>query len=88
YNDYFSPFEQEEWQNLIPNGSSAIGFGLYYSGGVLVGSILGAFIGLLIGLNFFAAPFWVAVIIGFLSGAVFGVGCAMLIHAHALRKPK
>ena len=88
YHEYFSTFEQMEWQDLIPNGSSAIGFGLYYSGGVLVGSVLGALIGLLIGLNFFVELFWVAVIIGLLSGAIFGVGCAMLIHAHALRKPK
>ncbi|MCL2136981.1 MAG: hypothetical protein FWH40_05620 [Coriobacteriia bacterium] len=58
--------------------------GLYYSGGVLIGLVLGSLTGLFIGLSYFASIFWLAVIIGALSGSVLGVGLAMLLHARAL----
>ncbi|MDR2493489.1 MAG: hypothetical protein LBD25_08560 [Coriobacteriales bacterium] len=66
-------------------GALYAAIGMYYSGSVLVSCILGAAVGLAVGMAVLDTWFWVGPIVGLVAGAVFGVGVAMLLHARALR---
>jgi len=76
------------WGTEAGNGFMGSAAGLYYSGCSIVGIILGALIGTVLGFVFFPGLCGVGSIVGFLAGAVGGVGVAMLLHAHALNKPR
>ncbi|MCL1799443.1 MAG: hypothetical protein FWG23_06880 [Eggerthellaceae bacterium] len=67
-------------------GPAGMVTGLYYSGCVLVGSVLGAVLGVVVGFLFFPNLFWIGAVVGFLAGAVLGVGAAMLLQARALTR--
>ncbi|MDR2957501.1 MAG: hypothetical protein LBU61_04885 [Coriobacteriales bacterium] len=87
YAAIFGNLHGKEWpEDSALYGFVGSGYGLYYSGGVIIGCILGALFGFVTGLIFFSSWFWLTAIIGFFAGAVFGVGCAMLLHARALQK--
>ena len=82
YRQRFLEAWEQDWDGGLPPGA---GYGLYYSGCSLVGLVTGAAAGFYTGLVCFSGWLWLAAAVGGLAGAVLGIGCAMLLHARALR---
>jgi len=76
----------EYFQSRNPAMDEAVG--LYYGGFSLLGIIVGAVAGLLLGLNVFPGYFCLTLIISIVVGMLVGVACAMLKHASVAEKSR